>query len=139
MLLLVAPTIKVEIDRAEITLLSDDEIGADVAHPDVIQNSADKGGVVTATQFFRQIPLMLAAQHHHWLVTRNGAGDQADGFLDISGEVFPNGLLCTKRNKGTLLWVALVRHEPVIITGSQCPWGAQAKAHRGDQSQGCGR
>ncbi|MNM64664.1 hypothetical protein D3C81_760710 [compost metagenome] len=139
MLLLVAPAIEVEIDRAQVALLGDHEVGTDVAHPDVIQFGGDKGGVLAAAQFFRQIAFAGTAQHSDRLVAGDGAGDQADGFLHVGGEVFPDGLLRAKRDEGALLLVALVRHEPLLAAGRQRPGDTQTKPHGSDQTQACSR
>ncbi|MNJ73759.1 hypothetical protein D3C77_705960 [compost metagenome] len=82
---------------------------------------------------------MGTAQHNHRLVASDGAGDPADRFLHVTGEVFPDGFLGTEGHKGALLLFALVRHEPVTITGCQRPGGAETKAHRCNQTQAGGR
>lgn len=62
MLLLIAPAVEVEIHRAQFAGVIDDEIGADVAHPDIIQLSDNIADVVTAAGGLSQLPFIAAAK-----------------------------------------------------------------------------
>ncbi|MNR07447.1 hypothetical protein D3C85_1235650 [compost metagenome] len=129
MSLFVAPAVEIEIHRAEIALAIDDEIGTDVAHPDVVEFGDDVGDVLRTAMFFGQIPFAVATEHGDRLITGDGPRDQAQCRLHVSGEVFPDGVLRAKRDECLLMLVAFIRHVPTTLARRQHLRGAQAKAH----------
>ena len=132
MALLVAPAVEVEVERSEGAVIVDDEVGADVAHPDVIQVAFDELAVVAGAVPLGQFAFAGPAEDSHRLVAGDGLGDAAQGGLHVGGEVFPDGLLGTKGNERALLRFAFVRHEPapgLLGTGQ-----AQRQAKAGTQA-----
>ena len=117
MLLFVAPAVEVEIHGAEPALPIDDEVGADIAHPDVVEFAGDVGDVSRAAVFFGQLPFALATEHGHRFISREGASDQANGGLYVGSEILPDRFLCAKGDEGPLMPVALIRHTPTAGGG----------------------
>ncbi|MNP38639.1 hypothetical protein D3C76_1321640 [compost metagenome] len=116
--LFVAPAVEVEIHGAKLAFPIDDEIGAGVAHPDIVELGGDVSDVSRAAVFFGQLAFAFAAEHGQWLVAGNGAGNSTEGFLHVWSEIFPDGFLCAKGDEGALVPLALVGHVPIARGGS---------------------
>lgn len=99
-LLLAAPAVEVEVHRRQLAIVVDHEVGADVAHPDVVQFGFDVGDVVAAALLLGDIAFAGAAEHRHRLVGGDGAGDTPKRGLDVFGEVFPDGVLGAEGDEG---------------------------------------
>ena len=101
--LFIAPAVEVEIHRPEFAGAVDDEIGAEVAHPDVIQLGDDIADIVTAAGGLGQLPFTLAAKYRHRLKLGDGTGDTALRRLHIRREFAPDSPLRAEGEKCPLL------------------------------------
>ncbi|MNF64946.1 hypothetical protein D3C84_466920 [compost metagenome] len=135
MLLFVAPAVEVEVHGAEVAVAIDDKIGADVAHPDVVQFGDHEGGVVAAAFGFGQAPFALATEHGDRLVFGNAAGDPAKGVLHVGREVLPDRGLCPEGDEGPLVFVPFIGHVPVAFTGRSHRLGGKAQSHGRQRAQ----
>ena len=134
-LLFVAPAVEVEIHGAEPAVPIDDKVGADIAHPDVVEFGGDVGDVSRAAVFFGQLPFTLTTEHGHRFISREGASDQANGCLYVGGEILPDRFLCAKGDEGPLMLVALIRHTPTAGGSRLRAQGRQAKPDRRCRAQ----